>query len=88
MVKPHLDQLFLRSKFPNMINFWSKNKGKLIYNSSNVIISKNFNSKKVDQDEVFHYKDVFHFFLEWPKYYTNVQNIIFRVTCSTSSRRI
>jgi hypothetical protein len=24
---------------------------------------------KVDQDEVFYYKDTLHFFLEWPKYY-------------------
>jgi hypothetical protein len=25
-----------------------------------------FDSEKVDQDEVFYYKDMLHFFLEWP----------------------
>jgi hypothetical protein len=34
------------------------------------IISINFDSEKVDQDEVFYYKDTLHFFLEWLKYYT------------------
>ena len=28
------------------------------------IISGNFDSEKVDQDEVFYYKDTLHFFLE------------------------
>jgi hypothetical protein len=30
-------------------------------NSTNDIISGNFDSEKVDQDEVFYYKDTFHF---------------------------
>jgi hypothetical protein len=33
-------------------------------NSPNDIISGNFDSEKVDQDEVFYYKDTLHFFLE------------------------
>jgi hypothetical protein len=24
----------------------------------------------VDQDGIFYYKDILHFFFEWPKYYT------------------
>jgi hypothetical protein len=33
-------------------------------NSPNDIISGKFDSEKVDQDEVFYYKDILHFFLE------------------------
>jgi hypothetical protein len=42
-------------------------KGKLICNSPNDIISGNFDSEKVDQDGIFYYKDTLHFFLERPK---------------------
>jgi hypothetical protein len=38
--------------------------GKRIYNSSHDIISGNFDSEKVDQDEVFYYKDILYFFSE------------------------
>jgi hypothetical protein len=44
-----------------------KNKGKLICNSPNDIISGNFDSEKVDQDGIFYYKDILHFFFESPK---------------------
>jgi hypothetical protein len=27
-------------------------------------------SEKVDQDGIFYYKDILHFFFEWRKYYT------------------
>jgi hypothetical protein len=37
---------------------------KIIFNLPNDIISANFDSEKVDQDGIFHYKDIFHFFLE------------------------
>jgi hypothetical protein len=47
-----------------------KTKGKLICNSSNDIISANFDSEKVGQDGIFYYKHILHFFFEWPKYYT------------------
>jgi hypothetical protein len=50
--------------------FGTKNKGKLICNSPNDIISGNSDSEKVDQDGIFYYKDVLHFFFEWPKYHT------------------
>ena len=50
--------------------FVQKNKGKLIWNSPNDIISGNFDSEKVDQDGIFYYKDILHSFFEWPKYYT------------------
>ena len=50
--------------------FGTKNKGKLICNSPNDIISVNFDSEKVDQDKIFYYKDILHFFFESPKYYT------------------
>jgi hypothetical protein len=33
-------------------------------NSPNDIISGNFDSEKVDHDDVFHYKDILHFFSE------------------------
>jgi hypothetical protein len=37
----------------------------------NDIISRNFDSEKVDQDEVFYYKDTLHFFLaRMTEYYT------------------
>ena len=42
------------------MKFWS-NKGKLICNSPNNIISRNFDSKKVNQDEAFTIK-ILHFF--------------------------
>jgi hypothetical protein len=41
-----------------------KNKGKLICNSPNDIISANFDSEKVDQDGIFYYKDILHFVFE------------------------
>jgi hypothetical protein len=50
--------------------FGTKNKGKLISNSPNDIISGNSDSEKVDQDGIFYYKDVLHFFFKWPKYHT------------------
>jgi hypothetical protein len=40
------------------------NKGKLICNSPNDIISGNFDSEKVDQDGIFYHKDILHFFFE------------------------
>jgi hypothetical protein len=54
--KPHLDQIFhCQSSRYDVIGwiFSTKNKGKLICNSPNDIISGNFDSEKVDQDEVF-----------------------------------
>jgi hypothetical protein len=33
-------------------------------------MSGNFDSEKVDHDGIFYYKDILHFFSEWPKYYT------------------
>jgi hypothetical protein len=39
-----------------------KNKGKLICNSPNGIISENFDSEKVDQDGIFYYNNILHFF--------------------------
>jgi hypothetical protein len=51
-----------------------KNKGKLICNSPNDIISGNFDSEKVDQDGIFYYKEILHFFFELPKYYTYKKN--------------
>jgi hypothetical protein len=41
-----------------------KNKGKLICNPPDDIISGNFDSEKVDQDGIFYYKDILHFFFE------------------------
>jgi hypothetical protein len=41
-----------------------KTKGKLICNSPNDIISGNFDSEKVDQDEIFYYKNILHFFFK------------------------
>jgi hypothetical protein len=35
-----------------------------IKNPPNDLISRNFDSEKIDQDEVFYYKDILHFFLE------------------------
>jgi hypothetical protein len=65
--KPHLDQLFhCQSSRYDVIRriFGTKNKGKLICNSSNDIISGNYDSEKVGQDGIFHYKDILHFFFE------------------------
>jgi hypothetical protein len=50
--------------------FGTKNKGKLICNSPNDIISGKFDSEKVDQDGISYYKDILHFVFKWPKYYT------------------
>jgi hypothetical protein len=47
-----------------------KNKGKLICDSPNDIISVNFDGEKVDQDGIFNDKDILHFFFESPKHYT------------------
>jgi hypothetical protein len=66
--KFHLDQLFSLSTFADMMSsgelqisfsfvFCTKS-------SSNDIISGNFDSEKVDQDEVFYCKDSLHFFFE------------------------
>jgi hypothetical protein len=38
--------------------------GECTKNSPNDIISGKFGSEKVDQGEVFYYKDILHFFLE------------------------
>jgi hypothetical protein len=57
--KPHLGQLFrCQSSKYDVIRwiFGTKNKGKLICNSPNDIISGRFDSEKVDQDEIFYYK--------------------------------
>jgi hypothetical protein len=40
--------------------FGTKNKGKLICNSRNEIISGNLDSEKVDQGGIFYYKDKSH----------------------------
>jgi hypothetical protein len=40
-----------------------KTKGERICNSSNANISRNVDSKKIDQDEIF-YKGISHFFVE------------------------
>jgi hypothetical protein len=69
--KPHLDQLFhCQSSRYDVIRwiFGTKNKGKLIRNSPNDIISANFDSEKVDQDGIFYYKDILHFVFEWLTY--------------------
>ena len=60
---PHLDQLFhcqssrydvQKTKVQKTVQKdGTKNKGKLICNSSNDIISANFDSEKVDQDGIF-----------------------------------
>ncbi len=60
----------------NNNNNGATNKGKLICNSLNDIISENFDSEKVDEDEDFSYKDILHFFLELPKYYTNQKSFL------------
>jgi hypothetical protein len=41
-----------------------KNKGKLICNSPDDIISGNVDSEKVDQEGIFYFKDILHFFFE------------------------
>jgi hypothetical protein len=53
-----------------------KNKGKLICNSPNDIISGNFDSEKVDQDGIFYYKDISHFFFYNDPNITHTQNHI------------
>jgi hypothetical protein len=69
---------FFTVKVPDMMSLGEclvqKNTGKLICNSPNDIISGNFDSEKVDQDGIFYYKDILHFFFEWPKYYTYKKN--------------
>jgi hypothetical protein len=50
--------------------FLEQTKGKRIYNSSPDIVSGNFECEKIEQDEVFYYKDILYFFSELPKYYT------------------
>ena len=85
--KPHLDQLFhCQSSRYHVIRwiFGTKNKGKLICNSSNDIISGNFDSEKVDQDGIFYYKDILHFFFQWPKYYTYQKSILWLVALWTT----
>ena len=47
----------------------------LICNSLDDIISRKYDNKKVDQDEVFYCKDMLHFFLESPKYITYQKSI-------------
>ena len=59
---------FFTVKVPDMMSLGEllvqKNKGKLICNSPNDIMSGNFDSEKIDQDGIFHYKDILHFFFE------------------------
>jgi hypothetical protein len=38
--------------------------GEFLVHSPNDIISGNFDSEKVDQDGIFYYKDILHFFFE------------------------
>ena len=68
MVKNLILVNFFTVKVPDMMSlgefFVQKNKGKLICNSPNDIISGNFGSEKVDQDGIFYYKDILHFFSE------------------------
>ena len=62
---PHLHQLFtVKFSGYDVIRwiFGATNKGKLICNSLNDIISVNYDSKEVDQDEISHYEDILHFF--------------------------
>ena len=57
--------------------FGAKTKlGKLICNSSSDIMSGNFDSEKVDQDEVFYYKDILHFFFFRMTKILQIQNIM------------
>ena len=50
---------FFTVKVPDMMSLGEfLGKGKRIYNSPNDIISGNFDSEKVDQDEIFYYKDI------------------------------
>jgi hypothetical protein len=43
-----------------------------------------YESEKIDQDEVFYHKDILHFFLKWPKYfpYQRPFLIIFKIPSS------
>jgi hypothetical protein len=80
---PHLGQLFhCQNSRYDVIRwiFGTKNKGKLICNSPNDIISANFDSEKVDQDGIFYYKDILHFFFEWHKHYTYKKSYLGLVT--------
>jgi hypothetical protein len=57
------------SKFPDMMSLGEflvqkTKETNLKFPYSNNIVSGNFDSEKVDQDEVFYYKDTLHFFLE------------------------
>ena len=56
---------FFTVKVPDMMSLGEflvqKNKGKLICNSPNNIITGNFDGKKVDHDGIFYYKDILHF---------------------------
>jgi hypothetical protein len=62
------------------VNCWyKKNKGKLICNSPNEIISGNFDSEKVDQG-IFYYKDILHFFFECMTQILHKQKIVFGVS--------
>jgi hypothetical protein len=45
-------------------DIYAENKGKLIWNSLNEIISANVDSEKVDQDGIFYYEHILHFFFE------------------------
>ena len=68
MVKNLILVNFFTVKVPDTMSLGQflvqKNKGKLICNSPNDIISANFDSEKVDQDGIFYYKDILHFFFE------------------------
>jgi hypothetical protein len=57
-----------------------KNKGKLICNSPNDIISGNFDSGKVDQDGIFYYKRYITFLLRMTQI-LHIPKIIFVVSC-------
>jgi hypothetical protein len=84
--KPHLSQLFRCQSFRirgHLVNFWYKKQRTTNCNSPDDIVSGNFDSEKVDQDEVFYHKDILHFFFEWPKYYS-IQKIIFGVSHTLS----
>ena len=71
--KPHLGQLFFRCQISgyDVIRWMQIRFRFLLYKiPSDDIISGNFDSEKVNHNEVCYYKDVLHFFSEWPKYYT------------------
>jgi hypothetical protein len=74
---------FFTVKVPDMMSlgeFWyKKNKGKLICNSPNDIISRNFDSEKVGQDGIFYYKDIITFLLRMTQI-LHIPNTIFGVS--------